>query len=203
MEAYFVLRDRRLAGGVTKAPGLYIENTDENTSLMKAFATINRAAKVSGTLDTLFIFCHGFVRDEEDQIREQSYQAGGGGLELGKEGVNVSNVSLWSQIKNNVQNIVVYACGAADTLPGAEGTKYDGQYLMGALAIHTNANVFAADQTQYYWRAKDLPNGRYFFGKWDGILYQFSPDGASPTVVNDAPSNYDWVPDYLRKRTRL
>lgn len=52
-------------------------------------------------------------------------------------------------IRNKVQNIVVYACAAANTERNNEGTTSDGRYLMGALAIHTNASVFAADRIQW------------------------------------------------------
>ena len=72
----------------------------------------------------------------------------------------------------------------------AEGTTSDGLYLMGALAIHTNAVVYAADRIQWYRRYNNLANGRYDFGEWEGTLRQFPPDGGPPTVVAGPPVEF-------------
>jgi hypothetical protein len=65
------------------------------------------------------------------------------------------------QIKNKVRNIVIYACAAADTQLGNENTEADGKYLMGALALCTNADVFAADQIQYYYTHSNMAERRF------------------------------------------
>lgn len=116
--------------------------------------------------------------------------AGGMGLELGREDVTHTNVAMWSAIAGKVDNIVVYSCGAGDTQPGNEGTTADGRYLMGALAIHANANVYAADKIQWYGTFNDLSNGRYEFGAWEGTLYKFPPSGNPPTIVARPPVEF-------------
>jgi hypothetical protein len=95
-----------------------------------------------------------------------------------------SNVAMWRALANRTENIVVYACGAADTEPGYEGTDYDGRYLMGALAIHTNSTLFAADRIQFYQRNN---GGHIDFGNWEGTLWKFPPSGVAPSPVLRAP----------------
>jgi hypothetical protein len=69
------------------------------------------------------------------------------------------------------------------------GTPADGRYLMGALAIHTNATVYAADKIQWY-HVKN-GDGSYDFGAWEGTLYKFDPNGASPQTVRRAAFELD------------
>jgi hypothetical protein len=64
------------------------------------------------------------------------------------------NVAMWTAIHRKVEHIIVYSCGAANTERRNQGTRADGRYLMGALAIHTNANVYAADRIQWYHNRK-------------------------------------------------
>jgi hypothetical protein len=188
MATYVALRDRRLSGGVPSRPRLTIINVDDKTSLRSAFHQINFAAK-TGRINTLFVLCHGYAG--ENTRAAVCMDAGGMGLELGTEDVLHTNVSIWRAIAGKVDNIVVYACGAGDTQPGNEGTEADGKYLMGALAIHTNASVFAADKIQWYSTYKGLPDGRYEFGDWEGTLWNFPPSGGPPTPVLNAPVEFD------------
>lgn len=41
--------------------------------------------------------------------------AGGTGLQLGRDDVTHANVSQWRGVKNLIENIVVYSCAAANT----------------------------------------------------------------------------------------
>ncbi|HEY7393676.1 MAG TPA: hypothetical protein VH559_02465 [Gemmatimonadaceae bacterium] len=184
MARYVVLRDRRLGGGVPSRRGLVIVNTDAGQALGNAFMQI----KAVGKVNTLFILCHGYAGSNERA--QVSMDAGGMGLQLGREGVFISNVCLWSALKNRVASIVIYSCAAADTQPGNEGTSADGRYLMGALALHTNAFVYAADKIQWYGTYKNLSNGRFDWGAWEGQLWQFPPDGSPPTIVPSAPIEF-------------
>jgi hypothetical protein len=109
------------------------------------------------------------------------------GLQLGTEGLLHSNVGLWGQIKNKVSNIVIYACAAADTEPGNENTTADGKYLMGALALTTNADVYASDRIQWYLTYKGLHNGAHNFGTWEGTLYKFPAQTGMGTAVASVP----------------
>lgn len=132
MGHYLALHDRRLVGGVPARKNLTIINTDEHTSLRRAFYGINAAkAAAKGPLDALFILCHGYAGTNDRQ--RVCMDAGGMGLELGNEDVVHENVFMWRTIANSVNTIVVYSCAAANTEKGNTGTTADGKYLMGAL----------------------------------------------------------------------
>jgi hypothetical protein len=185
MAHYLALHDRRLMGGVPARPRLSIVNTDGKVPLHGTFAQINGVAQAIGKINSIFVLCHGYAGENTRAMVCQD--AGGMGLQLGREGVFHANAALWGAIANKVDNIVIYACAAADTEAGNENTIADGRYLMGALAIYTNATVYAADRIQWYSTYKGLPNGRFDFGEWEGQLWQFPPDGGSPTKVPFAP----------------
>ena len=187
MARYLALRDRRLEGGVPARPAMVIVNTDGHTSLTAAFRAIASAAR-GGKIETMFILCHGFAG--ENTSAGVSIDAGGMGLELGRQCVLHSNVHHWTAIKNLVKNIVVYSCAAADTQSNNRGTDADGRYLMGALAIHTNAVVYAADKIQWYGTYKGLSNGAYEWGDWEGNLYAFHPNGYGIELVPRAPTEF-------------
>jgi hypothetical protein len=106
------------------------------------------------------------------------------GLQLGKENVLHTNVSSWVAIKDCVKKIVIYACASADTEPGNRGTTADGQYLLGALAIHANADVYGADRIQWY---SGATSGDVHFGKWEGQLWHFPASGAPANRVTAPP----------------
>ena len=184
MSKYVALHDRRLQGGIPARANLGIIHVDEGASLTRAFLAINnhgRHAKVH----SLFILCHGY--SGSNNRARISADAGGMGLQLGKEGVHHSNVSLWRAILGMVQNIVIFSCAAADTQPGNAGTTSDGRYLMGALALHTGADVYAADLIQWYATYKDMTKGRFDFAAWEGQLWRFFPSGQRAERVPRAP----------------
>jgi hypothetical protein len=168
---YIALRDRRLKGGL-----LFLSNlrVDAKTPLMQAFGQINGAANSSGSVHTMFVLCHGYAGSNPKL--GVCMDAGGMGLQLARENVLHANVHLWTAIKSKVRNIVVYACAASNTERGNEGSTADGRYLMGALAIYTEADVYAADRIQWYSR----PNGIYDLGSWEGQVWHFPPSGAPP-----------------------
>jgi len=184
------LHDRRLEGGVPDRPNLTIIDTDEHTSIQKAFVQINAVAR-SGKIHTLFVLCHGYTGVEVDARNLSDDEAGSWGLELGREDVDLSNVSNWKAIADAVENIVVYSCSAADTEPGWEGSEADGRRLMGSLALYTGASVYAADQCQEYDTFRDLKNGCFEFGEWEGTLWCFLPDGGPAKPVLEAPIEFD------------
>src|SRR5690606_16945959 len=120
----------------------------------------------------LCILCHGYAgQSERGQL---CGDMGGEGLELGREGMLHTNVARWSAIRGDISNIVVHACGAADTQPENVGTNADGKYLMGSLAIHANVTVYAADRIQWYFGS----TGTIDFGRWEGTLWKFEPSGS-------------------------
>lgn len=184
------IHDRRLRGGVPARPGLAIHHTDASTPLRVVFNHIRHYAG-AGKIHSLFILCHGYAG--ANKRLHMSMDAGGMGLQLGREGMRQSNVNQWVAIKDKVSNIVIYACAAADTQPGNERTEADGQYLMGALALCTNADVFAANRIQFYFTHADLPRGAFDFSTWEGDLYKFSKMNGRSVTTNKAPVEFAQV----------
>jgi hypothetical protein len=184
MDRFVALRDARLEGNVPVVPGLLSFHVNETVSLMEPFAAIQAAAH-AGPLKGLFILCHGAAgKNERLGI---SMDAGGMGLVLGRQNLVHTNVHQWRRIRDIFEFIVVYSCGAADTQPGNEGTRADGRYLMGALALHTNATVYGSNLIQWY----DIePDDSYNFGEWEGTLLKFEPSGYAPTSVRRAPVEF-------------
>jgi len=109
---------------------------------------------------------------------------------IGREGLKHKNVASWRSIGDKVEDIVVYSCAAANTLPGREGTTSDGRGLMSKLAFYTNATVFAADKIQYYYPNKSIPLD---FGQWEGNLLRFSPNGRTVNRVTQASTEFATV----------
>ena len=66
---------------------------------------------------------------------------------------------------------------------------------MGALALYTNANVFAADRIQWYYTHADMPSGAFDFRAWDGSLYKFSAGTGLSVTTNKAPAEFTQVLD--------
>jgi hypothetical protein len=188
MSRYVALRDRRLAGGVPARNGLTIVNADATTSLSSIFGRIRGSLGAGEKFRAMFILCHGYAG--ANSRAGMSMDAGGEGLCIGAEDLTHTNVARWAALANKVENIVVYSCAAANTERGNEGTTADGRYLMGALAIHTNAMVYAADRIQWYGTYNNLSNGRFEFGGWEGTLWQFPPNGNPPTIVASAPVEF-------------
>lgn len=179
MTDFIILRDLRLGGNLTaRCP---VVNAGPATTLSAIFSSIRAACGASGRIDTLFILCHGYA-GTNDRARV-CMDAGGMGLELGGEALLHTNVSRWEAIAGLCQHIVVYACAAANTEVGNEGSRADGKYLMGALAIHTRATVYAADRIQWYDPRK------MDFGEWEGNLWAFTPSSAPATVAKAAPTD--------------
>ena len=178
------IHDRRLQGGVPHRDHLAIANTDATTPLRSVFNRI-RVFAAGGKIDALFILCHGYA-GTNPRLRI-SADVGGMGLALGCEGVTHANVAQWAQIRGKARSIVIYACAAADTEPGNQYTRADGRYLMGALALHTNADVYAANRIQWYGTYGGLRNGAINFGRWEGDIYRFSGNTGAGAMVRLVP----------------
>jgi hypothetical protein len=184
---FVVLHDRELFGGVPARKAITIIKVDGSVPLRHAFHGIRAAAGTATgkRLHTLFVLCHGFAGS--NKRAGMSMDAGGEGLLLGKERLLHSNVGMWSEIRNTTANIVIYACAAADTQPNNEGTDADGKYLMGALALHTSSDVYAADKIQWYSRYQRMARGMIDFGRWEGGLWRFPATGTRPQLVSEVP----------------
>ena len=188
MSEYIVIRDSRLNGNL---PGSFVRwwhdlnviTTSASSSLRAVFNGVTEVHRRKGRIHTIFLLCHGFAGSSPN--RRMSGDLGGQGLQLAREGVLHGNVVDWTQIQNKAANIVVYACAASNTESGNEFTTEDGIYLMGALAIHTNANVYAGDRIQWY------SPSTFDFGRWEGNLLKFSPSGTAPVRVSRAPVEFN------------
>lgn len=179
---YVALWDTRLSGNVTSAANMTLISTDKTKALSTAFNTIKNTAQSKGKnkkISTMFILCHGYAG--ANNAAQVSGDFGGMGLALGLESVVHGNVSMWTAIKSKCSNIVVYACGAGDTEPGNEGTTADGEYLMGALALHTGAYVYAADRIQWYSGGSGA--NPINFGSWEGQVKCYPPSGEKAFIV--------------------
>jgi len=162
---------------------LNIISTSGSDPLQNVFDQVNELKQEHGKMHSMFILCHGYAGSSSNLMMSGDF--GGQGLQLGTENILHNNVSAWEEIEDTVSNIVVYACAAANTEAGNEFTTEDGEYLMGALAIHTNAVVYAADRIQWY------TPGDFDFGQWEGRLLKFKPSGAPPTEVSGVPVGFN------------
>jgi len=133
-------------------------------------------------IDGLHLFCHGFEADWNLASQMCMPTAHGGfGLQLGKEGLTLFNVSKTAAWKGLVKQIVLFACAPADTGPGNAGTYGDGKRFCGELALWSDAEVIAARDTQYYdFSTAKYSGGRSIantidFGAWEGPVYKFTP----------------------------
>jgi hypothetical protein len=174
---YLIVRDQRLEGKLSAKCDVW--TVSKNSSVSSLVSNIKSTANANGAFDTIFELCHGYAGS--NRRAQVSMDAGGMGLQLGSDGVLHSNVALWDGMAGSCSNLVVYACAAANTERGNEGSTADGKYLMGALAIHANATVYAADRIQWY------DPDSMDFGDWEGNLWCFPASGAPPSIVGQAP----------------
>ena len=115
--------------------------------------------------------------------------AGGFGLQLGKQGLTLSNVGLtrmWREPSVAITKVTIYACAAADTGGGNSGTIGDGRRFLGEMALHSGATIIASSAVQTY----NPESVRRFlpspidFGEWEGQVFAFSPDTGAPTPTS-------------------
>jgi len=185
MGKHFVLHDRRLQGTAPVGRSITTLQLDASRSLFAVFPLISTLSQLDGQ-QTVYILCHGYAGASSRGL--VCGDMGGMGLQLGREDLLHTNVSRWTAIRGAVSSIVVYSCGAADTQPENRGSIADGRYLMGALAIHTRATVYAADRIQWYTMRGGGSNGTINFGNWEGTLFKFEPNGSfAPAVGNRVP----------------
>ncbi len=134
MIANAILHDRRLTGrppGSTQGFRLY--RTNGNISLNWTLSHIAGDARGHGGIGELHIMCHGL--EDIVAVNNQSQVRGGFGLELGREGVDLSNVAVFSALAGLVQIITIHACATADTVPGVS----NGRQLCREIAARTRA----------------------------------------------------------------
>ncbi len=145
---------------------------------------------VAENVSRLLIMCHGY--ESTDTGSACIPLSLGFGLQLCQEDLTLRNTGIMFGLRDCVQNIILYACGPANTAPFAVGTHGDGRQFCSELAAYTNANVYASDATQYYNNVRYDPKRLVCesipidFGRWEGNVYRFSPDGRV-TLVESNP----------------
>ncbi len=182
-----ILHDLRLAGTAPTANFNLVVN--QTTQLVNALARLRQYALAQAGPITLDIMCHGF-ESHNDYVHQRTVvdSIGGSGLQLCRENLRHLNVQHFGELDSVVSTITVYACSAAETAPGYEGTSRDGQRLFQEMAFYTKATIRAADATQWYWRRRRsvVAGGVIDFAGWDGNLYEFLPDGTVMMVESHA-----------------
>jgi hypothetical protein len=189
--ASMLVHDMRLAGATPSGLADNNYEVDGTVSIQHAIDWIHSYAQSQGGLDNLYIMCHGY--EANWNLGDQTctnFQVGGFGLALCAEGLDLSNATLMSSLKGDVQTITIFACATADTGAGNAGTAADGIRFCGEIALWTGATVIAATQTQFYsidrsfwdWLAGNP--GKINFGNWEGPVYSFSPNDGSATQIN-------------------
>jgi len=131
---------------------------------------------------TMDIMCHGYETHNDTRGGQSVIDGfGGGGLQLCRENLRHANISATAELNGVVETITVYACSAAETRSGYEGTSHDGQTLFREMASHTGAVIYAADATQWYWRQPvntgNSSTSVIDFRRFEGNVYRFTPDG--------------------------
>lgn len=179
-----IIHDSRLKGK-TPTRYNYVLQISKITPLHHIIGRVEHYGRMR-KLSPLHILCHGYEGDEgiEDPVNQESVPDphGGYGLMLGRDSLDLSNVTQTSAWKGLVGEIVVFACAPADTAAKNVGTVNDGRRFMGELALWTHARVIAARDTQYY-----DPSGVIDFGVWEGPVYEFSPaDPGGKQILNPA-----------------
>jgi hypothetical protein len=165
-----LVHDTRLQGSAP-AIAANIWNVDATVPLQHIADWSAQVARDNANLNRYIIMCHGF---------EDGAGHGGYGLQLGAENLTLSTVTSFRTLRGLVSVVIVFSCAAADVAPGANHTSGDGAWLCTQLAVMTQAKVVASSATQTYTYSDS--SYRIFrspidFGKWEGDVFEFSPDG--------------------------
>jgi len=171
------IHDRRLDGETPRRRNFINLEVDQRWSMTLILSWVSYYVGRYGRLARLSILCHGY---------EDTSGRGGYGLQLGKDDLTLRNVNLWGGIYRKVNWLYVYSCAAADVAPGRRGTHGDGQLLCSRLAFYTGSYVRAGSATQWYQirgTSREID-----FGRWEGWVYTFAPNGA---MLNPVWQPYD------------
>jgi hypothetical protein len=174
-----LVHDSRLQGPTPTSLADYSFDVDAKFPIAGLIQAINGTA--ASTISRLMIMCHGY--ESTDTGSACIPMSLGFGLQLCMEDLTLANVSVMNSMYDCVEDIILYACGPANTAPFANGTYGDGRRFCSEMAAYTNANVYASDVTQNYDNLRYDPTRMVCevipidFGQWEGNVYRFSPDG--------------------------
>ncbi|NNE67960.1 MAG: hypothetical protein HKN33_15460 [Pyrinomonadaceae bacterium] len=176
--------DKRLKGTKDLFKTITTFELSTSTSIHSAFNFLKARQKLIGRkINKLYILSHGEVGSKKLKILGHTHEYDyyfTGTIQLGKENLDLWNVSKWKSIRGLVDIIVVYSCMAAHTGKGKTGEIKDGKLLMSRLAKFTDAIVFAGEKSELY--DKEGLN----MGKWTGRVFQFDPNGTYKQVSGGA-----------------
>jgi len=167
-----ILHDQRLDGQVESGLGTVIP-VNGATPLDQAFRDV-KAAVVSSPTE-LVIACHGFMTHDYEGASHVDL-AGGQGLQLCRETLQVSNVSRVEALKGLFTRIWLMACGPAGTLVNRS------RPFCREFAAWAETPVVASDTAQSYFpgnydNANQISRRVLRFGAWEGNVFQFFPNG--------------------------
>ena len=170
--ATVILHDQRLDGEV-EAGGRKVIKVDGRTPLSQAFTDVKAAVNESPA--ELVIACHGFMTHYYGEASHTDL-AGGQGLQLCRETLQVSNVSRVETLKDLFVRIWLMACGPAGTL------VHDSRPFCREFAHYANAVIIASDTAQrynpgIYDNAAQVSRRVLRFGSWEGNVFEFHPNG--------------------------
>jgi hypothetical protein len=175
-----LVHDLRLAGDTptsTADASIEVDATTPINGLISAISNVS-----DSTISRLLILCHGYESTSTGNACIPMTL--GFGLQLAMEDLTLRNVGVTAPLYGSIQDIILYACGPANTTAATKGTYGDGQQFCRELASYTGANVYASDTSQAYHNLNYDPVKLVCetipidFGDWEGNVYRFSPDGS-------------------------
>lgn len=161
MSGRMIVHDIRVEGriqaGSGTAPNIY--RVDSSISVRHIFNWVRQYAEQRGGLDELFILAHGLTnRALHDSRLGMSYRAtgGGGGIEIGREGLSLTNINIVSTLNTHVRKVTLFCCAIADNSDfRLTGTVYDGWQFCREFAGNCGCEVIASRSLQDYTRRAD------------------------------------------------
>jgi hypothetical protein len=167
-----ILWDDRVRGSRPRR-GDRTYQVNNGTHLSWILRTVSERAQLhTSQTFNLHIIAHGFERPDSS-----GSLAGGWGINICREGINIHTVERFSRWNGLIDNILIFSCAIANTAsnatPHGEG---DGNYLCSRLAQITGAQVFASSSNQSYHH--DTSDGLGIsVGRFEGSTYVYTPDG--------------------------
>ena len=164
-----LIHDQRLNGNPPRiAQNIY--SFPGTTTTHHVASWVGRYAASQRGLDDLIIMCHGYARMNQSTLPGLDSPDGATGLALGTPGLSPENTSLAQLWSGKIRRIVIFACGVAAQSHSSSNPRFDGHRFCGEIALHSGAEVIAADKLQWY---NPAHHGFIDFGRWEGRVYSF------------------------------
>lgn len=192
MSVSIVVHDKRLEGRTpVSTPGFMSLDVNEGTPLEYFFDRCRSISEAQRGISTLYIMTHGAKSASAGESDEDS------GIILCQEFVHLGNVDRFAAMAGIVEHIVLLIFLPAATSfdihlletagPKLSSTFHGGDELSRQMAIHANARVTAARETQLYAAEEHCTTfagneiyceaGFVDFGEWEGTIIQYDAKG--------------------------